>query len=103
MLNRWARKLQALGYTVRLAAPQLIKPYAKSNTKDAADAEAICKAVDRPSVRFVPTKTSSSSRYSRYTACAKTLGSDCTCAPQVGVVRARRRRQANCDEGGKDG
>jgi transposase len=52
----WARKLQALGHTVKLMAPQFVKPYVKTNKNDAADAEAICEAVTRPSMRFVPIK-----------------------------------------------
>ena len=52
----WSRKLQALGHTVRLIAPQFVKPYVKTNKNDAADAEAICEAVTRPSMRFVPIK-----------------------------------------------
>ena len=40
----WARKLQGMGHTVRLIAPQFVKPYVKSNKNDAADAEAICEA-----------------------------------------------------------
>ena len=52
----WARKLQALGHTVRLMAPQFVKPYIKTNKNDAADAEAICEAVSRPNMRFVPIK-----------------------------------------------
>lgn len=54
--HHWARKLQALGHTVRLMAPQFVKPYVKSNKNNAADAEAICEAVSRPSMRFVPVK-----------------------------------------------
>lgn len=54
--HHWARKLQAFGHTVRLIAPQFVKPYVKSNKNDAADAEAICEAVVRPSMRFVPIK-----------------------------------------------
>jgi len=54
--HHWARKLQALGHTVRLMAPQFVKPYVKSNKNDAADAEAICEAVTRPNMRFVPIK-----------------------------------------------
>jgi transposase len=54
--HHWARKLQALGHTVKLMAPQFVKPYVKSNKNDAADAEAICEAVGRPSMRFVPMK-----------------------------------------------
>jgi len=52
----WARKLEKLGHTVKLMAPQFVKPYVKSNKNDAADAEAICEAVARPTMRFVPIK-----------------------------------------------
>jgi transposase len=52
----WARKLQSLGHTVRLIAPQFVRPYVKTNKTDAADAEAICEAVGRPGMRFVPIK-----------------------------------------------
>ena len=54
--HHWARKLEALGHTVRLMAPQFVKPYVKTNKNDAADAEAICEAVARPNMRFVPIK-----------------------------------------------
>jgi transposase len=53
----WARKLQAYGHTVKLIAPQFVRPYVKSNKNDAADAEAICEAVARPNMRFVPVKS----------------------------------------------
>lgn len=55
--HHWARKLVDLGHDVRLIAPQFVKPYVKNNKTDAADAEAICEAVSRPSMRFVPIKT----------------------------------------------
>lgn len=51
-----ARRLSALGHTVKLMAPQFVKPYVKANQHDVADAEAICEAVSRPSMRFVPVK-----------------------------------------------
>jgi len=54
--HHWGRKLQAMGHTVRLMAPQFVKPYVKSNKNDAANAEAICEAVARPTMRFVPLK-----------------------------------------------
>lgn len=54
--HHWARKLQTLGHTVKLMAPQFVKPYVKTNKHDAADAEGICEAVQRPSMRFVPIK-----------------------------------------------
>jgi transposase len=52
----WAQKLQAFGHTVRLMAPQFVKPYVKTNKSDMTDAEAICEAVARPNMRFVPVK-----------------------------------------------
>ena len=54
--HHWARKLQTMGHTVRLIAPQFVKPYVKTNKNDVADAEAICEAVGRPNMRFVPIK-----------------------------------------------
>ena len=53
----WSRELQALGHTVRLMPPAYVKPYVKRQKNDAADAEAICEAVTRANMRFVPTKT----------------------------------------------
>lgn len=53
----WARKLEGFGHTVKLMAPQFVKPYVKTNKNDAADAEVICEAVSRPSMRFVPVET----------------------------------------------
>jgi transposase len=55
--HHWARKLAELGHTVRLMAPQFVKPYVKGNKNDSRDAEAICEAVGRPNMRFVPVKT----------------------------------------------
>src|SRR5277367_3333491 len=52
----WARKLSEFGHTVKLMAPQFVKPYVKTNKNDARDAEAICEAVARPNMRFVPVK-----------------------------------------------
>src|SRR5208282_6228278 len=52
----WARKLMEFGHTVKLMAPQFVKPYVKTNKNDARDAEAICEAVTRPNMRFVPIK-----------------------------------------------
>jgi transposase len=53
----WARVLQDLGHEVLLLPPQYVKPYVKRNKNDAADAEAICEAMSRPRMRFVPVKT----------------------------------------------
>ena len=55
--NHWARLLQSFGHTVKLIAPQLVKPYVKRGKNDAADAEALCEAMSRPTMRFVPVKT----------------------------------------------
>jgi transposase len=53
----WARELAAVGHEVRLMPAQYVKAYIKRNKNDAADAEAICEAVQRPTMRFVPVKT----------------------------------------------
>ncbi len=53
----WQRELEKFGHTVKLIAPQFVKPYVKSNKNDAHDAEAICEAVTRPGMRFVPAKS----------------------------------------------
>ena len=53
----WSRQLQALGRNVRLMPPAYVKPYVKRQKNDMADAEAICEAVTRANMRFVPTKT----------------------------------------------
>jgi transposase len=55
--HHWARKLIALGHTVKLMAPSFVKPYVKTNKNDRNDAEAICEAVTRPNMRFVPIKS----------------------------------------------
>jgi transposase len=54
--NHWARKFKAMGHDVRLIAPQHVKPYVQGSKHDAADASAICEAVTRPRMRFVPIK-----------------------------------------------
>jgi transposase len=55
--HHWSRELQALGHTVRLMPPAYVKPYVKRQKNDATDAEAICEAVSRATMRFVETKT----------------------------------------------
>src|SRR5262245_28195618 len=55
--HHWSRELQGLGHTARLIPPAYVKPYVKRQKNDATDAEAICEAVTRPSMRFVETKT----------------------------------------------
>ena len=55
--HHWAREITALGHEVRLIPPAYVKPYVKRQKNDAADAEAICEAVTRPTMRFVPVKS----------------------------------------------
>src|SRR3974390_3120221 len=55
--HHWARELTALGHEVRLIPPSYVKAYVKRGKTDAADAEAICEAVSRPTMRFVPVKS----------------------------------------------
>jgi transposase len=56
--HHWARELIKLGHEVRLMPPAYVKPYVKRGKTDAADAEAVCEAVARPTMRFVPVKSS---------------------------------------------
>jgi transposase len=56
--HHWSRELQALGHTVRLMPPAYVKPDVKPQKNDTTDEEAICEAVARPNMRFVPTQTS---------------------------------------------
>jgi len=55
--HHWGREIEKLGHEVRLMPPQYIRPYEKRNKNDATDAEAICEAVTRPTMRFVPIKS----------------------------------------------
>jgi transposase len=55
--HHWARLLQSFGHTVKLIPAQLVKPYVKRGKNDMADAEALCEAMSRPTMRFVPIKT----------------------------------------------
>ena len=55
--HHWVRELSALGHEVRLMPPACVKPYVKRGKTEAADAEAVCEAVTRPTMRFVPVKS----------------------------------------------
>jgi transposase len=55
--HHWARTLKGLGHAVKIMPPQYVKPYVKRGKNDAADAEALCEAMSRPSMRFVPVKS----------------------------------------------
>ena len=62
--HHWARLLQSFGHTVKLIPAQLVKPYVKRGKNDMADAEALCEAMSRPTMRFVPIKTADQDRKS---------------------------------------
>ena len=53
----WQREFEALGHTVRIIAPQYVKPFTQHQKNDRNDAEAICRAMQQPNMRFVPTKS----------------------------------------------
>src|SRR5690349_22061856 len=55
--HEWGRRFQQQGHTVKLMAPKFVAPYRKSDKNDGNDAEAVCEAVGRPSMRFVPVKS----------------------------------------------
>ena len=55
--HQWLRTLSAMGHEVGIMAPQFVKPYVKRGKNDAADAAALCEAMSRPCMRFVPMKT----------------------------------------------
>ena len=59
--HHWGRQLQEIGHGVRSMPPSSVKPYVKRGKTDAADAEAVCEAVTRPSMRFVPVKSEAAS------------------------------------------
>src|SRR6202171_1311531 len=58
--HHWARQLRSFGHEAKLIPPQYVKPYVKRGKNDAADAEALCEAISRPRMRFVPMKTTES-------------------------------------------
>lgn len=68
--HHWARLLGSLGHKVKLIAPQLAEPYVKRGKNDAADAEALCGAMSRPTMRFVPAKSANNRRLSCSLECA---------------------------------
>ena len=61
--HHWARQLAQLGHQVRLIPPAYVKPFVKRQKNDANDAEAICEAAQRPSMRFVAVKTAASGSF----------------------------------------
>lgn len=61
----WARELAKLGHTVKLIAPRFVKPCVKGNKNDANDADAICEAVSRPTMRYLPVKSAEQQDFCR--------------------------------------
>ena len=55
--HHWAREFRRFGHDVRLISPQFVRPFVKGSKNDGNDAEAICEAMQRPNMRFVPVKT----------------------------------------------
>lgn len=91
--HSWARQLSRFGHTVRLMAPQFVKPYVKSNKNDANAAEAICEAVNRPTMRFVPTKCVAQQDWQmlhRVRRAATSISADCP-SGNAPTTRVRRR------------
>ena len=66
----WARELERLGHQARLIAPAYVKPFVKRQKNDAADAEAICEAAQRPTMRFVAVKSEAKQALSAVSGCA---------------------------------
>ena len=81
-----AREIGKLGHRVRLIAPAYVKPFVKRQKNDVADAEAICEAAQRPSMRFVPVKTEERSR--RTASCSEPVISWCVSAPSASTLFA---------------
>ena len=72
--HHWARELTKLGHEVRLIAPAYVKPFVKRQKNDAADAEAICEAAQRPTMRFVPVKSEAAAGQRRGVPDARSVG-----------------------------
>ena len=80
--HEWGRRFEQHGHTVRLMAPKFVAPYRKSDKNDGNDAEAVCEAVTRPNMRFVPVKSTEQQHTTR----AKSSRRDR--APQCWQLRA---------------
>jgi transposase len=101
--HHWARLLQSFGHEVKLIAPQLVKPYVKRGKNDTADAEALCEAMSRPTMRFVPVKIAEQQAALDVGRLARSPYSQSNAARQCdpglcGGVRSNR-RQGDCSPG----
>ncbi len=111
--HEWARRFQAFGHTVRLIAAKFVTPYRRNGKNDGNDAEAICEAVARPGMRFVPIKSAEqqavltvhrvrqgfieerTSTINRIRDCSQSLESSCRCAARPSAATLER-RQRHC-------
>ena len=104
--HHWGREIAALGHQVRLMPPRYVKAYVKRNKNDAADAEAICEAVTRPTMRFAPAKSAEQQsvlmlhRARELLVRQRNHGDQCTARPLCGARTDRRSRSV---EGGGTG
>src|SRR3984893_361911 len=97
----WAREIERLGHRVRLMSPRFVKPYRKSDKNDANDAEAICEAVTRASMRFVPIKSEAQHEVQALHRVRAQLLKSRTAQSGAGPARGARHRRAtrNCTGG----
>ena len=102
--HHWARELIGLGHEVRLMPPAYVKPYVKRGKNDAADAEAICEAVTRPTMRFVPIKSAEQQAVLVLHRAARTSGPpahDAGQRPAGALCRVRHRRRPRHGKAGR--
>mgnify|MGYP000179116137 CR=1 FL=1 len=97
----WARQLKAMGHDARLIPPTYVKPYVRRQKSDAADAAAICEAVSRPSMRFVPIKSADQQAFRSLTRVRERLKSQKTAT--VNAVRGHLAEFGLVNKEGKDG
>ena len=87
----WARELRAMGHEVRLIPPIYVKPYVKRGKNDAVDAAAVCEAVSRPDMRFVPIKSAEQQAaltLHRTAPAARSSSARCASTPCAGIYRS---------------
>ena len=93
----WAKAISELGHDVRLISPQFVTPYVKSNKNDRNDAEAICEAVSRPSMRFVPVKSAEQLAVQAVHRIRRSPGCRSRQARQSGPRSSRGARHRRCE------
>lgn len=88
----WAREIQKFGHQVRLTSPKFVQPYVKNNQIDSRDSEAICEAVQRPTMRFVAVKSPAQQDIQAFAPCAPSASQGANGAEQSSARPARRIR-----------